>query len=81
VAAAESLHKAAKEQQKGIIATLALEKELEELGFPQLSRMQSMPIAPYDFISDNLRGIKGTMLDMYRRPDKLLEAINRILPF
>jgi uroporphyrinogen-III decarboxylase len=33
---------------------------------------------PYDMISDFLRGMRGAMLDMYRRPDKLLAAIEKI---
>jgi len=35
--------------------------------------------APFDMISDYLRGMRGTMLDMYRCPDKLLEACDKIL--
>src|SRR3990172_5880518 len=35
--------------------------------------------APFDTISDRLRGMRGTMLDMYRLPDKLLKACDKIL--
>ncbi len=35
--------------------------------------------APFDTISDNLRGMRGAMLDMYRYPDKLLAACEKIL--
>jgi hypothetical protein len=35
--------------------------------------------APFDTISDNLRGMRGAMLDMYRCPDKLLAACDKIL--
>jgi uroporphyrinogen-III decarboxylase len=34
--------------------------------------------APYDMISDFLRGMRGAMLDMYRCPDKLMAAIEKI---
>lgn len=34
--------------------------------------------APFDMISDFLRGMKGTMLDMYRCPDKLIAACERL---
>jgi uroporphyrinogen-III decarboxylase len=34
--------------------------------------------APYDMISDFMRGMRGSMLDMYRCPDKLLAAIEKI---
>jgi uroporphyrinogen-III decarboxylase len=36
--------------------------------------------APFDFIGDSLRGTKGVMIDMYKRPEKLLEAIDRVTP-
>jgi uroporphyrinogen-III decarboxylase len=31
-------------------------------------------------ISDFLRGMRGTMIDMYRRPDKLIQACEKLLP-
>ncbi len=31
--------------------------------------------APFDTLGDTLRGTKGIMMDMYRQPDKLLEAM------
>ncbi len=34
--------------------------------------------APFDTIGDTLRGTRGIMLDMYRQPEKLLEAIDVI---
>ncbi len=36
--------------------------------------------APFDFFGDVLRGTKGIMMDMYRRPEKLLEAMERVAP-
>ena len=36
--------------------------------------------APFDFIGDALRGTKGIMTDMYRRPERLLEAMERVTP-
>src|SRR5208283_2134778 len=36
--------------------------------------------APFDFLGDSLRGTKGIMMDMYRRPDKLQEALERVTP-
>lgn len=35
--------------------------------------------APFDTVSSFLRGMKGSMLDMYRQPDKLLRACDMIL--
>lgn len=34
-------------------------------------------LAPFDFVSDSLRGMRGVFLDMYRRPEKLLAAQDR----
>jgi uroporphyrinogen-III decarboxylase len=36
--------------------------------------------APFDVISDRLRGMRGSMLDMFRQPDKYLEATEKLLP-
>jgi hypothetical protein len=36
--------------------------------------------APFDFIGDSLRGTKGIMMDMYRRPETLLEAMEVVTP-
>jgi hypothetical protein len=54
-------------------------KEIEEKGFPAIT-LVGIGQAPFDFFSDHLRGMKGTMLDMYRQPDKLLAAMDRMLP-
>jgi len=37
--------------------------------------------APFDLMSDTLRGMRGIMLDMYRRPEKLLIAEEKVLRF
>ena len=52
--------------------------EIEELGFPQYATASLH--APFDVISDRFRGMKGSMLDMYRNPVKLLAAVERLLP-
>ena len=36
--------------------------------------------APFDFIGDSLRGTTPLMMDMYRRPEKVLEACERLVP-
>jgi uroporphyrinogen-III decarboxylase len=45
------------------------------LGFPPQSTMTFCK-APFDYLGDTLRGTKGIMMDMYRRPDKVLEAMD-----
>ena len=49
-----------------------------EAGVPSLRG--AMSGAPFDRIGDCLRGTKGIMLDMYQRPGKLQEAMERITP-
>jgi hypothetical protein len=36
--------------------------------------------APFDILSDTLRGTRAMMLDMYRQPDMVLKAVERITP-
>jgi hypothetical protein len=47
-------------------------------GIPSLRG--SFTKAPFDIIGDAMRGTQGIMLDMYRRPDKLIEAMEKITP-
>ena len=49
-----------------------------EAGLP--SFWGSMSGAPFDMIGDMLRGTQGIMLDMFQRPDKLQEAMERMVP-
>ena len=55
-------------------------EDLAQLGFPPFARLLPGSIggAPFDVISGFLRGMKGSMLDMFRQPDKLLEACDAI---
>jgi uroporphyrinogen-III decarboxylase len=55
-----------------------MHQELRQEGFPIISLIFSSN--PFDQIADTYRGMKGIMLDMYRQPDKLLEAMDVILP-
>jgi len=48
---------------------------LEE-GFPP--SMGGMALAPFDTVADMLRGTHGSVMDMYRQPEKLLEALEVI---
>jgi uroporphyrinogen-III decarboxylase len=66
------------EAERLVQAQIALNRELADLGFPNMAAA-GCP-CPYDYFADYLRGSKGIMLDMYRRRDKLLEAMEFILP-
>ncbi|MBT8341714.1 MAG: hypothetical protein HKP58_20170 [Desulfatitalea sp.] len=52
--------------------------ELARMGYPTLCTAVSH--APFDWLSDYFRGLKGTMFDMYRMPDKMKAATERLLP-
>jgi uroporphyrinogen-III decarboxylase len=41
---------------------------------------EAMTKAPFDILSDTLRGTRAAMLDMYRQPDMVLKAVERITP-
>jgi uroporphyrinogen-III decarboxylase len=53
-------------------------QKLAGMGYPTFA--DTVALAPYDLISDMLRGMRGTMKDMYRRPDKLIAAMEKVLP-
>lgn len=75
---AEILFKAGREQQKFNEAGAGFEEEMASLGFPPHSHGGGAGGAPFDAISDFYRGMRGTMTDMYRCPDKLLAACDKI---
>jgi uroporphyrinogen-III decarboxylase len=51
---------------------------MSELGMPQTAGAATK--APYDILGDTLRGTRGIMLDKFRRPDKIKEAMERLVP-
>jgi len=55
-----------------------MDGELATLGYPNI--LAGFTKAPFDTIGDTLRGTKGIMLDIFRRPEKLLEAMEAITP-
>jgi len=54
-------------------------QRLAALGFAPPTFMGSLIEAPFDFMSDTLRGMRGIMLDIHRRPEKLLAAEEKVL--
>lgn len=53
-------------------------RESLQAGFP--SFWGSMSGAPFDMIGDMVRGTRGIMMDMFQRPEKLHEAMERLVP-
>jgi hypothetical protein len=54
-------------------------EDLAKLGFPPAWQMGGVGGAPFDTVSSALRGMQGSMIDMFRRPEKLLAACDMIL--
>jgi hypothetical protein len=65
-----------------VLAWLALQSQAIER-----SRTEGLPLlvggvasAPFDFVGDTLRGTRQVCMDMYRRPDKLRAAVDKLVP-
>jgi len=76
--AIEALLKAAKAARKMVSGGIAYEQKMKELGFP--IQFGSTTQAPFDTLGDFFRGTRGAMLDLYRNPDKVLQAIEKFYP-
>jgi len=74
----KALFEAGAEALKWIGAIGACNMEMNAAGFPGL--WAGFTKAPFDVIGDTLRGTRGVMLDMYRQPDKLIEAMEKLTP-
>ncbi len=77
-AAFEALLKAGRESLKWAAVVGEVSQEALELGFPGI--MSGLAKAPFDTLGDTLRGTQGIMMDMFQRPAKLQEAMERITP-
>ena len=75
----EVLVKASQESRKVLAYTRKFAEKAEEEGFPM--EAGCLVHAPFDVLGDYFRGTKGIMLDMYRRPDMVIKACDRLLPF
>lgn len=76
--ALQSLGRAIEAQAAADERTLKTVQHMASLGFAPPALAGSVISAPFDFMSDILRGMKGIMLDIYRRPDKLLAAQEKV---
>lgn len=79
----KKLSQAVSEQEKQIKLAMKLAELEAELGYPSQfgpmgGRGMGIGGVPFDAVSDFLRGMRGAMLDMYRCPDKLLQACEKI---
>ena len=75
----QKLMEAGEEALKWISALGKVNAKIMGKGYPSFSG--GLTKAPFDVIGDSLRGTRGVIMDMYRHPDELLEACERITPF
>jgi hypothetical protein len=75
--AVRTLQRAGREIKKWLPKMAKFDKLILDMGFPQQTQGGAMP--PYDVVSHSMRGMSGTMLDMFRQPDKLIELCEFIL--
>ena len=75
--AISTLQKAGQEMKKWLPKMAEFDKLILDMGFPQYFQGAAMP--PYDVVSHSMRGMEGTMFDMFRQPDKLIELCEFIL--
>ena len=76
--ALNSLVKAGREMMKWFTYLEAFDKEIQGLGYPCMGG--GMTFAPFDLLGDTMRGTRGIMLDIHRRPGRLLDAIEKLTP-
>lgn len=74
----QALFEAGAEALKWISVIGPVDVELATMGYPSL--LGGFTKAPFDVLGDTLRGTKGIMLDLYRRPDKVLKAMEALTP-
>jgi hypothetical protein len=52
--------------------------EIQKMGFPLFTASHAR--VPFDLIADHLRGLLGVMQDMFRQPNQLIAACEKVLP-
>ena len=81
---AESLKTFAKVIQtvaEGTMRVIESAQRMAALGFPGSILAGAGIEAPFDLMSDTMRGMRGIMLDLMQRPDKLLAAEEKVARF
>jgi uroporphyrinogen-III decarboxylase len=65
------------ETEKSMGPAMMFNQEITAAGYPSFFGGQSH--APFDILADTLRGTKGILLDIYRQPEKVLQAMEKIV--
>ena len=74
----QAFRKASQELENWQAVVIECNQAVKEAGFP--SSAGGMALAPFDTFADMFRGTRGIAMDMYRQPDKLLEAMEVVTP-
>lgn len=74
----QKLFEAGAEALKWAGAIGGLEGELATLGYPNI--LGGFTKAPFDVLGDTLRGTRGIIKDMFSRPEKLIQAMEALVP-
>jgi hypothetical protein len=72
----KAIWKASQENDKWQKVNFECSRIAMAMGFPPLGG--GIGLAPFDTVADLLRGTSGSVVDMYRQPEKLLEALEVI---
>ena len=75
----QALLKSGKEAHRAMTRSAEFITEMAGLGYP--CQFGGVAYAPFDYLGDLLRGTRGIMLDMYRLPDKLQQAMDKLIPY
>jgi hypothetical protein len=75
--AIRAMQRAGREIRKWRPKIMAFSRAMEDMGFPPYS--QGAALAPFDGLSHSMRGIHGSFADMFRQPDRVLEACEKLL--
>jgi len=71
--------RASEEVERYIGHHAAFTERMNSLGYPCTNLATS--VSPYDFLADYFRGARGMMTDLYRRKEKVLEALDKAAVF
>ncbi len=74
----KAISAASREFAKWLEVVIECQQAAQEAGFPPFQG--GISLAPFDIFADMLRGTRGIFVDMYRQPDKLLEALEVVTP-
>ncbi len=77
--ALDKLHEAGREAGRWFEALGGINRTVMGRGYPAFSG--GFTKAPFDVIGDTMRGTRGVLMDVYRHPEELAEACERLTPF